>query len=192
MTGRRLTVAAVVVALVQIGFLSWTIHSRAALLRNGQDVLLRTQPVNPRDLLRGDYVALRYDISRLPVTLVQTERARDSEVVGTVYVRLRKGEGDAPASAVAVGLGAPVAVPLRAGEVDIRGESLSRWQTGVDTISVVYGLERFYLPEGEGRAVERAVRERSFTMLVAVGETGRAQIKSLFDNGQPIYQEPLY
>lgn len=34
------------------------------LRKNGQQVILATVPVDPRDLLRGDYVALAYEIGR--------------------------------------------------------------------------------------------------------------------------------
>ncbi|RUY82729.1 GDYXXLXY domain-containing protein, partial [Mesorhizobium sp. M7A.F.Ca.CA.001.10.2.1] len=66
-TGKRLVISALVLALVQIGFLSWIIAGRAAILRNGKEVLLKIEPVDPRDLLRGDYIILGYDISRIPV-----------------------------------------------------------------------------------------------------------------------------
>ena len=56
MSGNKLLVAAVLLAFAQIGFLSWIIAGRAAILRDGQEVLLKVEPVDPRDLLRGDYV----------------------------------------------------------------------------------------------------------------------------------------
>lgn len=192
MKGRTLILAAVVVAVAQIGFLVSAIYSRAALLRTGQEVTLETRPVDPRDLLRGDYVALSYDISRIPVALVRTERARDGKAVGTVYVRLRTGEGTAPARAIAVGFGEPLADVPGVGEVDIRGTSTSYWTGDATELFVDYGLERFYLPEGEGRAVEKDLAQRNFFMRVAIGEDGAAQIKSFHDGETPIYSEPLY
>ena len=57
-------------ALAQIGFLGWIIAGRAAILRDGQEILLKVEPVDPRDLLRGDYVRLGYEISRIPVKLI--------------------------------------------------------------------------------------------------------------------------
>jgi uncharacterized membrane-anchored protein len=190
--GRNLLIAALVVAVAQIGFLGSAIYSRAALLRDGEEITLRTQPVDPRDLLRGDYVALSYDVSRVPVALLRTSRPRDNEVVGTVFVRLRRGEGQAPASLVAAGLGAPIEQALGADEIDLKGTSLDRWQDGQEAINVQYGLERFYVPEGEGRAIERGLGERQFTMRVAVGRSGEAQIKALYDGNTALYNEPLY
>ena len=67
MSGKRLLLAACLVALGELGFLSWVIAGRAAILRNGQEVVLSVEPVDPRDLLRGDYVRFGYEIAQLPV-----------------------------------------------------------------------------------------------------------------------------
>jgi uncharacterized membrane-anchored protein len=81
---------------------------------------------------------------------------------------------------------------LAADEIDLKGTSLDRWQDGLETINVQYGLERFYVPEGEGRAIEQGLGERQFTMRIAVGENGDPQIKALYDGDTPLYSEPLY
>ncbi len=92
MSGRRLIVSALVLALVQIGFLSWIIAGRAAILRSGKEVLLKVEPVDPRDLLRGDYVALGYDISRIPTRLIANIPAGQTRSDDTpITVRLSKG-----------------------------------------------------------------------------------------------------
>lgn len=70
MTGKRLVISALALAFVQIGFLGWIIAGRAAILRNGKEVLLKIEPVDPRDLLRGDYIILGYDISRIPAKMI--------------------------------------------------------------------------------------------------------------------------
>ena len=43
------------------------VADRQALLRTGREIVLQVQPVDPRDLFRGDYVILGYGIS--PVSL---------------------------------------------------------------------------------------------------------------------------
>ncbi len=39
-------------------------------LRDGREITLKVEPVDPRDLLRGDYVSLCYEISRIPVSQI--------------------------------------------------------------------------------------------------------------------------
>ena len=192
MTGKRLILAAVALALVQIGFLSWMIVGRAATLRNGQEILLKVQPVDPRDLLRGDYVRLDYEIGTIPVDIVTNAPAGEfASISGPIFVRLGKDEDGywRPRSA---SLGTPGnAAP--AGEVDLQGKVRSGWRLAPGaSFSVQYGIDRYYVPEGEGRAIETDMRERPFAILAAVGADGTAQIKALMDGDRKLYEEPLY
>jgi uncharacterized membrane-anchored protein len=192
MSDRRwLITAAIAVAVIQIIFLGSMIAGRAAILRNGQVVTLEVQPVDPRDLLRGDYVVLGYNISAIHKTLFAEPLPETIEGEHDVYVRLEEGEA---------GIWMPVAAsfdePLQAapgkGQIDIRGSVDPSWWNDAETIRVDYGIERFYVPEGEGKAIEEDMRERRFRMRVAVAGSGTAQIKSFHDGEQMLYQEPIY
>ena len=127
---------------------------------------LRTVPVDPRDLLRGDYVILRYEISRLPSTV------KPETLSTTVWVKLKPDgntwtidrvsnyqEQSAPGSEV------PTLRAQRAGN------------------ELIYDLERFYVPEGTGRSAPPGGK---LIVEVAVRGNGSAQIKRLLDeNGNP-------
>ncbi len=193
MSGKKLLVAAAILAIAQIGFLSWMIAGRAAILRDGQEVLLKVEPIDPRDLLRGDYVRLGYEIRNVPVKLV--ENAPSGEFVteeGPVFVRLGK-DPDGYWRARSAALGEPSAKMAAAGEVDIRGSIQGRRTLGPEaSFSIDYGIDRYYVPEGEGRAIEADMRERSFGILAAVAGDGTAQIKALMDGETALYEEPLY
>lgn len=192
MTGKKLILAALVLALAQTGFLSWSIFERARILRDGTEVLLRVQPVDPRDLLRGDYVFLSYDISRLPAKLFADLPSGQGDIrEGPVTVRLRKGN-DGHWQALTAWRGAASSAP-GADEVDVKGRVFTGLGLTPDsTVSVSYGIERFYLPENEGLAIENDMRERPFSVRVAVGKDGTAQIKALMDGDKMLFEEPLY
>ena len=49
------------------GSVLWMIESRASILRGGQEIVLKTEPIDPRDFLRGRYVRLNFDISQVTV-----------------------------------------------------------------------------------------------------------------------------
>ena len=66
-------VAAIVAAALQTAVLGYMVESRASILRSGADIKLKTLPVDPRDLLRGDYVILSYPISTIPASIVTGE-----------------------------------------------------------------------------------------------------------------------
>jgi uncharacterized membrane-anchored protein len=192
MSGKRLVLAAIVVAAVQIGFLGWMIHGRASILRDGREILLKVEPVDPRDLFRGDYVRLGFDISSVPVAIVANVPAGEwLDDAHSLYVRVAKGD-DGFWHARSASFDAPAPNP-GADEVDLlgivdSGQSLDK----NGTLHPTYGIERYYVPEGEGRAIEEDVRVRSFGMKVAVADNGQAQVKALLDGDTMLYQEPLY
>ncbi len=51
--------------LLQLFLLAGIVAYRQYWLATGERVLLRTEPVDPRDIFRGDYVRLGYGISTL-------------------------------------------------------------------------------------------------------------------------------
>lgn len=193
MTGKRLVISALVLALAQLGFLSWIIASRAAILRNGKEVLLNLEPVDPRDLLRGDYIVLGYDISRIPVKMIANIAPdKQSSDDTSIVVRLKKG-ADGYWTPTAAWFGtAPT--PAAADEADISGHVAAGWDLRGEgmTIAPDYGIERFYLPEGEGMAIQSDMRVRPFGIKLALAADGTAQIKALMDGDKTLFEEPLY
>lgn len=192
--GRKLVLSALLLALAQTGFLGWMIVGRAAVLRDGREVLLKVEPVDPRDLLRGDYVILNYEISRIPLTIISDigEVGDRLDTAGKITVRIGR-DDDGYWRARSAWLGNPPAGPAGTGEIEIAGQipPLNLAYIGED-VRVTYGIERFYLPEGEGRAIERDMRVRPFGVRVAVPASGNAQVKALMDGDQVLFQEPLY
>jgi len=193
MKKHRLLISAILLALLQIGFLSFIIAGRAAVLRDGQEVLLKVEPVDPRDLLRGDYVRLGYDISNIPVSMIGNVPSGAQWIeAGPVFVRVKK-DGDGIWNMVSASLYEPPSTPPGDGEIDIRGMvDDGRGLGRIDTLNVEYGIERFYLPEGEGLAIERDMRVRSFNIVAAIAGDGSAQIKALMDGDTMLFREPLY
>ena len=149
---RRLIIAGILAATMQTGILASMIREGSAILAEGQPVTLRTMPVDPRDLLRGDYVVLNYEFSSLDSTLVMGDwPASGTDAV--LYVALTP-DGDGiwhPASAsfspVTPGEGLVVlrSAPFRLDQTPERPAS----------IRAEYGLERYYVPEGQGKELEK-------------------------------------
>jgi uncharacterized membrane-anchored protein len=59
-------------------------------------------------------------------------------------------------------------------------------------IRVEYGIERYYVPEGEGKPLEEARQDGNVSIAVRVSADGTAQIRSLLVDGKPAYEEPVY
>ncbi len=182
----RVAVAAVAVVLVQAGVVGAMIAERAVVLSQGREIVLRTVPVDPRDLFRGDYVILNYDVSR--VSLAGLDAPEGLRKGDQVFVTLRPTEDDWQVAAIDVDHpqslsegGVVIAARVRF----VRGTGDSR------TVRIDYGIESYFVPEGTGKALEDKVRERSVSVIVAVADRGKAAVKGLVIDGQRIYDEPL-
>jgi len=74
--------------LLQVALLLGIIAYRQYWVATGEKILLKTAPVDPRDIFRGDYINLRYDISTLDLDgLGAKESFKNNE---KVYVILEK------------------------------------------------------------------------------------------------------
>lgn len=175
--------------LLLTGILGWMVLDRVRLLRSGREIVLAIRPVDPRDLFKGDYARLGFDISRLDPALVggtpvQSERRSGSANPETVYVTL---EEQPDRSWKPVAAGATFPSKLAANQVAIRGQTRSG-----SRMLVTYGLERYFVPEGTGNRIEDMARKSQLSAIVAVDASGRAAIKGLIHEGRRIYEEPLF
>ncbi|HWT57910.1 MAG TPA: GDYXXLXY domain-containing protein [Rhizobium sp.] len=187
-SGRGYLLSAIIVAGLQTVILGTIIQSRASILNNGAEVLLKTAPVDPRDFLRGDYVVLNYDISSVPVQTVSGGiPAEPGE--RTLWVRLKKQE-DGFWTVIESSFHElpplPETVILRSRPFYSGGLAAG------DSIRVEYGIERYYVPEGQGKPIEDARNGGNVAIAVRVSPAGSAQIRGLLVDGKPVYDEPLY
>ena len=181
-----------IAAVIQFALLAVMIVDRVQILRDGTEITLQTHPVDPRDIFRGDYVRLAYDISELPSGALQDQPAASRSPV--VFVRLAP-DGKGLYQAVSVQTDA---VPVKSPEVLIRGRVTYGTNCGSDDrafcarLRINYNLERYFVPEGEGRTLEQARDARKLTIVAAVTPSGRAAIKRLLVDGQAGYDEPWF
>lgn len=181
---------ALIVALAQTAILGWMIEGRASILRSGTEVLLKTAPVDPRDLLRGDYVVLTYDISTIPAALIKGAKPQ-SGTWTPVQVRIAPGaDGFWTVTEASF-----EPLPAQAGSVILHSKPIEaydwQWAEG-SSLFVTYGIESYYVPEGEGRVIEDGRNDRRVSVAARISEDGVAQIRALMLDGEPLYEEPLY
>ena len=179
-------------AAIQIALVSVMVYDRVRVLREGTEVTLRTRPIDPRDFLRGDYVVLNYEISNLPAGALKDTPSKGR---GTpVFVKLvRKPDGIYAADSVHA-----EPVPVAEGEVLFRGRVLGGAVCGSDrrrfceTLHINYGIERYFVPQDEGKEIERSRNQGQVSVVAAVTPAGRAAIKRLLLGGKPVYDEPMF
>jgi uncharacterized membrane-anchored protein len=179
-------------ALLQVVLLAMMVFDRAQILREGTEVTLQTRPVDPRDLLRGDYVVLGYDISQLPAGSLLNQPTGTRNPV--VFVKLAPNR-DGLYEAISVHADA---VAVTSPEVLIRGHVAygascgSSGRAFCDKLQVRYNLESYFVPQGEGKKLEQARNQRKLTVVAAVLPSGRAAIKRLLVDGEPVYEETWF
>lgn len=178
-------------ALIQVALVAVMVYDRVRVLREGSEVTLQTRPVDPRDFLRGDYVVLTYEITNLPAGELKDT---PSQGRGTpVFVKLApKGGFHQPVSVHTE------AVPLADGEILIRGRAAGGATCGptrrvfCERLHITYGVERYFVPQDEGKEIERSRNQGKVSVVAAVTPAGRAAIKRLLLDGKPVYDEPMF
>lgn len=157
----RWKLAAAWVALQLVFFAGWAaVEQRRH--TTGARILVRPVPVDPRDLLSGQYMALRYDFSE----------GRDPALAGeegqTVWAVLRRdGEFHVVDRVQTVEPGEPPT-----GGVILRGRR-ERWRN-------VFGIEKYFVPEGTETPSVRDMR-----IWLRVSPEGIPRIEQVLVKGQP-------
>lgn len=169
------TLILVLISLSFIGIAVGLIFSKERTMRTGTAVILEIQPVDPRDFLRGDYVVLNYNISSIDTSVFPGRyKFKPGQAV---YVGLEKaGRSWSPVS---------IAPEKPAQGIFIRGKVNSFYGYRA---YIEYGIESYFVPEGEGRSIENMMRgeNSSLTVEAVVDKQGSAVIKRLVPvAGQP-------
>lgn len=182
---RRLLFLAVVA--LQLLFLAGLVGKRLYLLRSGESALLACEPVDPRSILSGDYVRLNFTISRFTKEKLDelnlfNERFEPHQ---QVFVALERPPGQPHHRAVAISrdrsrLRQRWPLLIRG---EVRGAyPLSRGE-GV-ALEVRYGVEEYFVPQGEGLRIETSLRQT--VVEVAVASSGESAIRRLFIDGKEV------
>lgn len=117
-------------------YFNFSVSKKEELLKDGQLVLLRLAPVDPRSLMQGDYMSLRYHIA-------QNINVDHIPKRGYCVVRLDK---NGVADRVRL---QKETTPLNTGEYLIKYSSPEQWDINI-------GAESFFFQEGQAQKYENA------------------------------------
>ena len=162
----------------QVLVLVYMAGDREHILRNGKIIHLRTAPIDPRDMFRGDYVRLNYEISRIPVNkIIDTNSTNELKKGAKIYVILKEGPN---------GLYEMVNASVKKPDEGfyLRGRipyEYKHLRPG-NPLWINYGIEAYFVQQGKGRKIERRQGGRTtvqipLEMQIAVGNNGKAIIK---------------
>lgn len=184
---RNRPLAVSIVAILQLAALGYFVWEREQRVRHGNDVVLEVVPVDPRSLFQGDYVILGY-----PISVVQSYFGFEPQVGQDIFVTVMKdADGNwkyAQHSFYNASAGnAPGGVVLR-GKVDRIFKPGGDDTSKPAELRVTYGLERFFVPEGQGLNLEELVREKKLSAIVSVWRDGSSTLKGLIAEGKVLYE----
>ena len=139
--------------------------------QHAQVIALKGRPVDPQDLLRGDFMVLNYDISSVTVAGTPPDQSPNPDV----WVLLeKKGRYH-----VGVAASAEKLEPKR-GQLLVRGTRGYDWRTGAPgTTRVDYGIEKYFVPEGKGTP-----RFQLLEVEVSVSPAHRLYLKQVLLDGK--------
>ncbi len=196
-----------IIVLVQCLFLVSMIYGRVQILREGTPILLETRPIDPRSLFRGNYIRLNYTISALDVSHLEGDN--DFERWDTVYVAVEQRNK----TWAATGIYHDWPRIIGSNQVILKGTVRNVYnkprpcppedwacdmsqQPSFREVAVTYGIESYFVPEGEGRKIEQAILlpkgPARVWIKVAVAADGTAAIAGLLLDGQELYRERLF
>lgn len=169
------------IALLQTAALAKMVTDRAALLRNGVEVVLETGAIDPRDLFRGHYTILNLEISRIPRDSVTLDP--ELQPGAPVYVTLAEG---ADGYWRAAGL---FAAPPDGPAPFIRGT----FDYEIDQELIVgFPFDRYFAPEARALELEALDRADRMGVILALNDNGYGAIKGLMIDSERVYEEPLF
>jgi uncharacterized membrane-anchored protein len=157
-------------ALFLLGWAGWHEYVR----QTAPTILLNTRPVDPRDVLRGDYMILNYDISRhtAPAGWPIGESA-------TAFVVFKITDGYAVIDEIR--REAPSTDETRLWtQAEAMEETWSRRTGEPSQLRLTYGIEQYFVPEGKGTPSFKTLEVEA-----AVSGTHRLFIRRVLLDGRP-------
>lgn len=167
------------VALIQLALISLPLIDRLQVQMTGEEVTLEVVPIDPRDLLRGDYVIINLAINRLSADIPGGD---DVTAGDRVFLELQVTDA-----------GTAEAAKLSADRDDLGTLVVAGTVTSVsgEEIRLDYGIDAFFLAEGTGLEIERMNTDR-ITLVVAVTDDGRSLPLRLLVDGKPFKSDEAF
>lgn len=171
---RKKFILAVVLQLVIIFFI---IGLNVKVIREGKEILLSIQPVDPKDPFRGDYIEFQYDISFIDRNIFKGELPKAGQ---RVYVSLRKNKDRWVIESAQKNKPDNNKVFLK-GKVIRSG--MDEFDNNNNGIRVNYGIENYFVAEGEG--VDLRDERDDVYAKIKVDKDGKGILEQVYVNNKP-------
>lgn len=153
------------ILVLQLAFTGFQSYSNEKALKEGKEIILQLEPLDPRSMLQGDYVQLRYEAGRY--------QPKEAVKTGTVLtLKVKKDHEGVFRPTGEVSAGSP-------SETDKKAEKNEAYLTGKYNgyDSIIFGIESFFVEEGTGFELERNAKYAK----VIVSDEGNALLVDVKD-----------
>lgn len=165
MTKSRIILALAIAIALQGVVLAGMLVKASMPLWTGEEIRVKTVPVDPRSMFRGNYARLNYDISQVPASALQSDiKIRIGEVV---YVSLKPDDEQLYTLASASLQKPPNGIFLR-----------GRITNGYSPYRVKYGIEAFFAPKKKALRLEKDLQQGGVAILM-VTDSGHVALKDV-------------
>ena len=181
-----------IIVAAQLFVLVFMIAKQELLLATGTKVLLKCEPIDPRSLFSGDYVILNYDISTIGSDI--TSKSNISGIYKLegkdIYVALNLRQNDMHHHITAISdnldeLKQNHSIIIRGRVEEIISNEVEGTGGGVEfQLRVKYGVESYFVPQGEGKKIEDRLSKVSIE--VSISDNGDSTISKLFIENQEV------
>jgi uncharacterized membrane-anchored protein len=155
----------IIVAALQVLFLLFIAGSYYSIDYFGKEIKIKTKPIDPTDILYGDYVTLNFDISTVPYSKWNGKESSLNRGQRHAYVVLEKNkDGYFGVSGVY-----PDTPDISKKQVLLKAQVERIWSgnNSFDKLQLTYGFERYYVQENTGKKLEDQARDMDVTISVA-------------------------
>jgi len=144
----------------------------------GKKIIVKTVPVDPASLFRGNYINLNYEFSSINLGEIKCDEKIHFYKGEIIYVKLRRIDGEWKA----VEIGKRVFRDLGREEIMLRG--FVRGYPWGRHVNVRYGIESYFVPEKEAKILEEFAFRGGLKVRLSVDNKGYASVCEVFKERQ--------
>lgn len=181
MSNHKFKLAVIAAFCLQVMLIGFMLFERIKTIHDGQEVVLQSRFVDPRDIFRGHYVRLNLVAGTIGKSL---PGANQSFKHGSkVYVGLQASD-----NGFWIAKSVHSKKPTEEGLIYLEG--IYRGNRG-NTLNVRFPFDRYFTNKQRAQKLEKLRTEQRLGVVIALNGKGNGIIKGITIDGEIIYDEPL-
>jgi len=160
------------IAAAMSAFLIYMVVHHENQRRDGQEIILSMEPIDPRSLFRGHYVRVQTPLSLLEPKNLQGDNSFERGQI--IYVTIEPNQ-NGNWEAVSLSHQRPTS-----SQTFIKG----RVKRAHKRLRVVYNIESYFADKASAKLLEKQLADHEMRLIIALGKDGNAVIKGIQIDGE--------